>query len=182
MTIISIAYVEQLLRQKDVSGLSAEERIQRSEMLDPAARVPEGRRVSVQPRSPGGGRRPCFIDRDGNICAVGYLLEQSAGRAGRADQCKVPVRLYRRLGPCLNWDWVAGSGLSLERGGHDTTNLWVLPTCKAISNLHGISRFAGWVNMSLSVLEQHSNDQRKFLLALGILGVAGGRGGSSMDS
>lgn len=26
-------------------------------------------------------RRPCFIDDSGNICAVGYLLEQTAGRA-----------------------------------------------------------------------------------------------------
>lgn len=26
-------------------------------------------------------RKPCFIDRDGNICAVGYLVEQTAGRA-----------------------------------------------------------------------------------------------------
>ena len=26
-------------------------------------------------------RKPCFIDRDGHICAVGYLVEQSAGRA-----------------------------------------------------------------------------------------------------
>ena len=27
-----------------------------------------------------GERRPCFIDRNGNICAVGYLIEMTAGR------------------------------------------------------------------------------------------------------
>lgn len=25
-------------------------------------------------------RRPCFTDRDGTICAVGYLIEKTAGR------------------------------------------------------------------------------------------------------
>ncbi len=73
-----LAYVEARLRETDVSHLSQDQRVARGRILD---RLHEYTQAGAFPTNydlP--GRRPCFIDRDGNICAVGYLVERSAGR------------------------------------------------------------------------------------------------------
>lgn len=57
--------------------------------------------------------RPCFIDREERICAVGYLVERSAGRkmAERINATFQSEFLWRMRLPELD-RWVAGSGLS----------------------------------------------------------------------
>ena len=73
-----LEYVENLLRAKDISGLSHALKAKRENLLDllhqywTAAVFPKNYDYSNE-------RKPCFIDKDGNICAVGYLLEQTAG-------------------------------------------------------------------------------------------------------
>lgn len=108
-----LAYVENLLRARDVRHLPALQRQRRAALLDHLHRY---RTAGVFPRNEQyPGRRPCFIDGAGRICAVGYLVEQTAGRA-----------LAERVNAQHQYDylqdmrtpellaWVGQSGLSLR--------------------------------------------------------------------
>lgn len=74
-----LEYVENLLRQKDVSGISTELQTKRKFLLDLLhdywvnGIFPKNYDYSDQ-------RKPCFIDKDGIICAVGYLIEQTTNK------------------------------------------------------------------------------------------------------
>lgn len=74
-----LEYVETLLRAEDVSHLSPTLRERRAALLD---KLHEYRLISAFPTNLDfpQERRPCFIDAAGNICAVGFLIEQTAGR------------------------------------------------------------------------------------------------------
>lgn len=60
-------------------------------------------------------RRPCFIDHAGNICAVGYLLEQTAGRdaAERINERYQYALITEMNDPGLR-DWQQSIGLSMR--------------------------------------------------------------------
>jgi hypothetical protein len=75
-----LEYVETLLRAEDISHLSPTLRERRAALLD---KLHEYRLTSAFPTNLDfpQERRPCFIDAAGNICAVGFLIEQTAGRA-----------------------------------------------------------------------------------------------------
>jgi len=74
-----LEYAEHLLRSKEVSYLSPELQKNRVMLLDllhdywTKGVFPKNYDYTDQ-------RKPCFIDKDGTICAVGYLIEQTAGR------------------------------------------------------------------------------------------------------
>ncbi|WP_317899775.1 hypothetical protein [Aurantibacillus circumpalustris] len=74
-----LEYVENLLREKDISGLTAEQKQKRNQALD---LLHNYWNAGIFPRNYDyrEERKPCFIDKDGAICAVGYLVEQTAGR------------------------------------------------------------------------------------------------------
>jgi hypothetical protein len=73
-----LSYVEEVLKQKDLSQLSAQQKANRELILQ---LLHQYRANGVFPKNYDfKDRRPCFIDQDGNICAVGYLIEQTAGR------------------------------------------------------------------------------------------------------
>lgn len=74
-----LAYVEQLLRARPMSHLTAQQRAARARHLD-RLHTYWTRGQFPQNHTAGSGRRPTFIDRDGRLCAVGYLIAQSAGR------------------------------------------------------------------------------------------------------
>ena len=69
-----LKYVERLLRSKNVSNLTEEQQENRLKMLD---LLNDYWTAGIFPRNYGypDQRIPCFIDKDGNICAVGYLIE-----------------------------------------------------------------------------------------------------------
>ena len=72
-----LAFVDHILRQRDISDLSTQACENRIAMLD---KLSEYWQTGVFPRNyEEPGRAPCFIDQDGRICAVGYLVEKSAG-------------------------------------------------------------------------------------------------------
>ncbi|MEP7218503.1 MAG: hypothetical protein ABI876_06280 [Bacteroidota bacterium] len=71
-------YLEDLFRSRDVGGLTRAIRAERVRNLD---RIHAYRIAGAFPRNfdyPDRSR-PCFIDREGTICAVGYLVEKSVG-------------------------------------------------------------------------------------------------------
>lgn len=109
-----LEYVENLLRDKDVSSLSPELQKSRKLMLDllhaywTTGIFPKNYDYAVQ-------RKPCFIDKDGTICAVGYLIEQTAGR-DVAEQINEKFK-YNELLTMQDEivdNWIAQSGLTKE--------------------------------------------------------------------
>lgn len=74
-----LSYVEQRLRAADCSELTDEQLIARKTVLD-HLRVYADRGQFPLNTAYRNERRPCFIDEAGTICAVGYLVEQTAGR------------------------------------------------------------------------------------------------------
>ncbi|MCE7063291.1 hypothetical protein [Dyadobacter sp. CY343] len=109
-----LQYVERLLRNRDVSFLPKKLREKRTELLDllqtysAAGKYPKNYDHANE-------RKPCFIDRDGNICAVGYLIEKTAGRE-MAEAINADYQ-YEALMNLKNQEidrWVAASGLTKE--------------------------------------------------------------------
>ena len=76
---LHLSYAEQWLRIVDVTNLTSNQQANRAIILDllhlywTAGIFPANRNYP-------GERRPCFIDAGENICAVGYLIEQTKGR------------------------------------------------------------------------------------------------------
>lgn len=73
-----LEYAEFVLRSKDVSSMSAEQIQKRTHLLD-LLHDYWTRGIFPTNTDETDERRPCFIDHTGTICAVGYLIEQTAG-------------------------------------------------------------------------------------------------------
>ena len=108
-----LEYVYSLLLSRDVSSLPDALRQARQRNLDHLA---DYIAAGVFPRNHhfADQNRPCFIDHDGRICAVGYLVEMSAGRA-LAEHINARFQsefLWRMNLPELD-EWITHSGLTL---------------------------------------------------------------------
>jgi hypothetical protein len=87
-----LAYVEGLLRARDVSHLAPAQRERRAHLLD---QLRAYRKRGVFPQNTyQRGRTPVFIDAQGRLCAVGFLIAQSAGREA-AERINERYRLDR---------------------------------------------------------------------------------------
>ncbi len=108
-----LAYAEQQLRQRTPAGLPVAQRQRRAQLLNLLHRYWQ---AGVFPRNeaPDGRRHPCFIDGAGRICAVGYLVEQTAGRAAaeRINQ-RFQYHDIAQMHDVALSRWVGGSGLSV---------------------------------------------------------------------
>lgn len=109
-----LQYVEALLRARDLSGLTGQQKSNREKILDllhtywTAGIFPGNYDYSDK-------RVPCFIDKDGRICAVGYLIEQTVGRQV-AENINAKYKYEYLLAmndPAID-AWVQGSGLEKE--------------------------------------------------------------------
>jgi len=109
-----LEYVENLLRSKDVSNLSADLQTKRNHLLDllhdywTNGIFPKNYDFADQ-------RKPCFIDKNGTICAVGYLVEQTTNR-----QIADDINSKNKYDEVLTMNnqtldqWVLTSGLTKE--------------------------------------------------------------------
>ncbi|SFP81970.1 hypothetical protein [Hymenobacter arizonensis] len=107
-----LAYAERTLRQQTPRYLTPALARRRAHLLD----LLHGYWVAgVFPRNHDypGERRPCFIDRDGRLCAVGFLVAETAGRpvAEGINHAHQYDLIADMKVPALA-DWVAASGLS----------------------------------------------------------------------
>jgi hypothetical protein len=109
-----LKYVEKLLRRKDISSLTKEQKENRLKMLDllnkywTAGVFPKNYDYPDQ-------RIPCFIDKDGNICAVGYLIEQTAGRQTAEEiNSKFKYEYLLAMNDQTVDSWIQSSGLTKE--------------------------------------------------------------------
>ncbi|MEW6469704.1 MAG: hypothetical protein AB1458_12305 [Bacteroidota bacterium] len=106
-----LQYVEGLLRSASTAHLSAAQKENRNNMLGllhdywTAGDFPLNYDYAT--------RRPCFIDKDGNICAVGYLVQQTAGQeaADKINSLYKYSYITEMQLPELE-GWIAASGLS----------------------------------------------------------------------
>jgi hypothetical protein len=172
-----LEYVEDLLRQKDVSMLPADLQNQRRTMLDllheylTAGVFPSNFDYPSQ-------RIPCFIDRTGKICAVGYLVEKTAGRQV-AEQINSRHRYEKIL--AMNDkkvdEWIAGSGLSkVECAMIQPSYGWepvpVDNNHNHISTSYGVSSaIVGGMNLSLNVLNSVQIANGSDQVTLPVLGM-----------
>ncbi len=109
-----LSHVEQILRSRNTDHLSTELKEKRSDLLD---LLHQYWNAGIFPRNYDhpDQRRPCFIDRDGNICAVGFLVEKTAGReAAEQINARHQYDLITDMDLARLDDWIAGSGLTLE--------------------------------------------------------------------
>jgi len=107
-----LAYAERLLRQRPAADSALARH--RAQVLDLLHRYWA---TGVFPRNHKyvAERRPCFIDRDGRLCAVGYLVAETAGRAvaERINAAHQYDLLADMRLPALA-DWVRASGLTMQ--------------------------------------------------------------------
>jgi len=152
--ITHLEYVEKLLRSKDVSNLSAELKTKRNHLLDLLHNYwtngifPKNYDFVAQ-------RKSCFIDKDGTICAVGYLVEQTTGRQVANDINR--KHKYDELLAMNNQTvdkWVLTSGLTKEECAMIQPAYGFEPyTYNYISPAYGISSsIIGGLNLSLNTV------------------------------
>lgn len=107
-----LAFAEHCLRQHSATGLSPAAAARRAHLLNLLHRYWV---AGVFPRNYDfpGERRPCFIDRTGRLCAVGYLVAETAGRpaAERINAAHQYDLIADMHSPILD-QWVRESGLS----------------------------------------------------------------------
>ncbi|GAB2958098.1 hypothetical protein GCM10027048_26210 [Hymenobacter coalescens] len=180
-----LAYVEELLRARDVRQMTQAQRQRRARLLDHLHRY---RTAGVFPRNEAypNERRPCFIDNAGRICAVGYLVEQSAGRA-----------LAERINAAHQYDyiqdmrtpallaWVGQSGLTLEECAmiQPTYNWPNPPTENYVSGGYGAAT-AAWSGLNAPLAVLNAGRALKAIpgKGLAIAGLASGLGQAALGT
>ena len=172
-----LEYAETELRKRDVSGLSPEMRKKRARLLK---LLFDYRSAGVFPKNykyP--GRKPCFIDQDGAICAVGYLIEQTAGRAvaedinGRHQYATIFEMKDRKVD-----EWIAQSGLSKEECALIQPGYNYIPDYKPeIKTAYAItSSVLMGLNGASSVINAMEVGKGSRTNATPVLGIVGGAG------
>ncbi|MBI1807454.1 MAG: hypothetical protein HYR76_10440 [Ignavibacteria bacterium] len=174
-----LEYVENLLRHRDCSNLTNELQQRRHQLLD---MLHQYWTSNVFPRNYdySDQRVPCFIDKDGRICAVGYLIERSVGRSA-AERVNSKYKYEKIL--AMNDDavrsWIATTGLSTEECA------WIQPTYgyvnpkdyNYITPAYGISSsILGATNLSLSTVNVIQMVQGSKKKAVPIIGLVTGAG------
>jgi hypothetical protein len=108
-----LEYVEQLLRKKEASHLPSKLQQNRKKLL---ALLNEYHRSGSFPKNyDHPGRRPCFIDKEGNICAVGYLVAKTAGLdVAQKINAEHQYDYIEDMKTPELANWIAASGLTLE--------------------------------------------------------------------
>lgn len=106
-----LAYVEGLLRARDVGHLSPEQRQRRSTLLD---RLRDYWLRGVFPSNDyRPGRTSVFIDGEGRLCAVGHLIATSAGRgAARQINERFQLALIREMDAPAVERWAERNGFT----------------------------------------------------------------------
>ncbi|PQA52868.1 MULTISPECIES: hypothetical protein [Siphonobacter] len=109
-----LAYVEDKLRQSSVTHLPAHLQQKRQRLLDLLQQYREaGNFPQSEPNV--GQYKPCFMDKNGTICAVGYLIEQTEGRAiAERINARHPYDYIQDMDMPEVQEWIESSGLTEE--------------------------------------------------------------------
>ena len=172
-------YVESLLRNRDISSLTPELAARRSHLLDMLRAYSQAGIFPVNSRF--AQRTPCFIDEQGRICAVGYLVEKTAGRsvAESISQQHCYEKIMDMKNDILD-NWIAASGLSrLECAMIQPAYGWYPPPATPVQNYNYISKEYGitsaivsGINVSLdavNVVQLSRGTENRLVPAVGML-------------
>lgn len=109
-----LEYVEKTLRSKNVSNLPEKLKSQRIKNLNllhnywQNGKFPKNYDIKNT-------RKPCFIDKDGTICAVGYLVQQTeSNKLANEINSKFKYSWISEMKEEKLFNWVKKSGLTLE--------------------------------------------------------------------
>jgi hypothetical protein len=172
-----LEYVELYLRNKDVTNLNAERIQDRIYLLDLLHKY---REAGIFPRNYDytDKRKPCFIDKEGSICAVGYLVEQTAGReAAEQINHKYKYEEVLSMNDKTVDDWIAGSGLTKEECAMIQPTYGGGPNGEAnyISTGYAVSSSAlSAANITFGIVNRIQISKGSKNKILPVLGVAGG--------
>jgi hypothetical protein len=180
-----LEYVENLLRNKDVSELSADLQTKRKHLLD---LLHDYWTNGIFPKNYdyGDQRKPCFIDKDGTICAVGYLVEQTTNRQV-ADDINSKHK-YDELSAMNNAtvdNWVLTSGLTKEECAMIQPTYGPTPvyTYNHITPAYGISSsILGGLNISFNTVNGIQIGKGTTNKTVPILGLITGAGQIALGS
>lgn len=111
---IHLSYVEQLLLKKDVSHLTPELQKKRKEAIQLLNTYWRNGEFPSNYDYPG-QRKPCFRDKNDQICAVGYLVQQTGHEdlVASIESTENYATIYEMTNPELI-KWVKQSGLTLR--------------------------------------------------------------------
>ena len=150
-----LLYVEQALRRKNVKRFPVSVQAKRNHLLDLlhsyalAGNYPKNFDFAEQ-------RKPCFIDKNNTICAVGYLIEQTTNRKTAEEiNAKFKYENLLAMRDVAVDEWIAGSGLSRQECAMIQPTYGPTPsyTYNHIPKGYGIaSSIVGGVNLSLNSL------------------------------
>jgi hypothetical protein len=172
-----LKYVEQLLRNKDISSLTVEQKENRKKMLD---LLNEYWTAGVFPKNYDypDQRIPCFIDKNGNICAVGYLIEQTNGRhIAEEINSKFKYEYLLAMNDQKVDSWVQESGLTKEECAMIQPAYGPAPTDNYISPAYGVSSsLIGGLNLSLNTINGIQISKGAKSKTVPILGLITGAG------
>ncbi len=160
-----LSYVESLLRARETKNLTPDQQKKRSVTLDLLKQYAEAGNFPSNMDYPA-ERRPCFIDRDGNICAVGFLVAETAGiEVAEEINSKHQYDFLLDMNEKVLSDWADENGLTLEEcamiqpsygppPGYDYASGGVT-TGYAVS-----SAVVGGANVALSILTLSGNKSK----------------------
>ena len=109
-----LLFVEYLLRKKDVSHLSSSKKRKRKKAL---GYLHQYAVAGVYPNNFDfvDERKPCFIDEEGNICAVGYLVQETSGRpTAESINEEFKYAAIYEMDLSLIQNWAEENGLTVE--------------------------------------------------------------------
>jgi hypothetical protein len=142
-----LLYAEQILRAGKSEALSENQKLNRARIAD---LLHEYTLRGVYPKNYNyrGERAPCFIDQEGTICAVGYLIEQTAGH-----DVAVSINKEYQYADILEMDiefievWANQNGITLEECAIiQPTYEWKISYAKSI-HLEGIASLRPGANI-----------------------------------
>ena len=174
-----LAYAEMILRKSGASYLDQETRQKREKLLD---HLHDYWVAGVFPKNYDrkNERSPCFIDKNGRICAVGYLIEKSAGRQ-LAENINNEFKYHKiaDMNSTALIDWITSSGFTKEEAAIIQPSYgWqpVEPTQNNnyISTSYGISSsIFGGINLSVSAIQLSNSSRSRIISKIGLVsGVA----------
>lgn len=172
-----LKYVEELLRTREVSHLTAEQKENRLILLDllndywSTGIFPGNYDYSDK-------RVPCFIDKNGNICAVGYLIEQTAGRqiAEEINE-KYKYEYLMAMNDQTIDQWIQSSGLTKEECAMIQPAYGPTPSDSYVTATYGVSTSVlSGLNISLNTINGIQISRGADRRTVPILGLISGAG------
>ena len=172
-----LEYIENLLRNRDISSLTDEQKTNRAKILDllhdywTIGMFPRNYEYSTK-------RAPCFIDKDGSICAVGYLVEKTAGRqVAEAINSKYKYEYVMLMNDKTVDEWIEASGLTKEECAMIQPTYGYYEPDNYVSTGYGISSAVfGGLNLSFNTIngvQMAKGTDRKAVAITGLFTGAG---------